>query len=88
MFNLIKVPIDSPLSYLNIGDFYEYAGQYKNGYEKGTSKIKRFYYKAFTFNGIIMEKDENSIPNPVYMELENGKIELIGFLDYNNNFYV
>lgn len=83
-----EIEITSPIDKLVIGEEFLYNGRYKNGYEEGISKIKRFYYEQFYLNDIpqLPKKDGNE--NSVWMELENGKEFLLGFLDYKNKFTV
>ena len=82
-----EIEIPSPIDSLRVGDDFSYKGQYKNGYEEGISKIKRFY-KEVPFWGGIEEKVKKNYGggHPVWMELENSKIVLLGFLQYKDKF--
>ena len=80
---LREIEIKSPLENLKIGDNFLYKGNYRNGYEEGISKIKRFYKEVSFWKGV--EKNENS-EYAVLMELENKKIILLGFIKNKSNF--
>jgi hypothetical protein len=51
---LRKIEIPSPIDTLKIGDDFSYKGQYKDGYEEGISKIKRFYKEVAFWDGVEM----------------------------------
>lgn len=73
---LKQISIDSPIPELKIGDIFNYKGRYKDGYDEGFSKIKGFYIEEFYING----EKSNSNRNSCFMELENGKLILLGFM--------
>ena len=81
-----EIDIDSPLETIKIGDEYDFSGQYIDGYEEGTSKIIRIYKESYFYNGKKTNRTRNSSPDSVFIDLENGKKDLIGFLDYKNRF--
>ncbi len=47
-----EIEIVSPIEELKVGDDFLYSGQYKDGYEEGVSKIKRFYKEVPFWDGI------------------------------------
>ena len=73
-----EIEITSPIQSLKIGDDYLFEGEYINGYEKGVSKIKRFYKETIFYDGV--EKDRMC---SIWMELQNGKMNLLGFFQHN-----
>ncbi len=75
-----QIEITSPIESLKIGDDYFYSGEYKDGYEEGISKIKSFYQDVLFYNGVEKNTDGG---NSVWMDLENNKMVLLGFLKYN-----
>lgn len=81
-----EINTESPINYLKIGKDFLYSGNYINGHEEGVSKIKRFYCERFFHNNKPKKLDKNSSPDPMFMELENSKIILLGFIDYQDNF--
>lgn len=84
-----EIEIDSPIKGYNIGNEYSYSGQYKNGHEKGISKIKRIYKEVLYWNGEESElKKDHSNNNSVWLELENGKLILMGFIHHPNVFTI
>ena len=84
---LKKIEIPSPIDTLKVGDDFTYKGQYKDGYEEGISKIKRFYKEVAFWDGVERKVNKNyGGGNPVSMELENGKLVLLGFLQYKDKF--
>jgi hypothetical protein len=76
--------IPSPIEQLKIGKEYDYSGQYVNGYEEGTSNIKWFYKEEWIWNDIV--EDDNKLL--VWMELENGKLFILGHLNKKNEFTI
>lgn len=78
-----EVEIDSPLDSLNIGDKCRYKGQYVRGYEEGSSNIKRFYKDVIFIDGIPEESEDIT---PVWVELDDGKLILLGVFDNKQNF--
>ena len=82
-----EIEITSPIENLNVGDEFSYKGQYKSGYEEGISKIKRFYKEVPFWDGVErkVRKNEGG-EHPVWMELENLKIVLLGYLEYKDKF--
>lgn len=74
--NIEEIEIDSPVSSLKTGNDFSYKGTYINGYEEGTSKIKRFYKEIFSLDKV---KEDQKDDCNYLMELENGKIFLLGF---------
>jgi hypothetical protein len=77
-----EIEIDSPIN-LKIGNNFNYKGHYKNGYEEGFSKIKRFYKEVPFWDGIERKIDKYDSGFPIWMVLENGKLVLIGYIEYN-----
>lgn len=82
-----EIEIPSPIDNLKVGDDFSYKGQYKDGYEEGISKIKRFYKEVPFWDGVEKKVKKNyGGGHPVWMELENRKIVLLGFLQYKDKF--
>ena len=83
---LREIDIPSPVKGLNIGEDFSYKGNYKGNYEEGISKIKRFYKDVPFWDGKEqkLDKDDNY---GVWMQLENDKLILLGFIGYKNKFY-
>jgi hypothetical protein len=77
-----KITVESPLKNLKIGDDFNYKGIYIHGYEEGKSKIKGFFKKVPFWDGVERKINENT-SFPILMELENDKIVLIGYIEYN-----
>jgi len=77
-----EIEIPSPIENLKVGDDFFYKGQYKNGYEEGISKIKRFYKEVPFWDGVERKVRKNEGGHPVWMELENRKIVLLGYIEY------
>ena len=84
---LREIDIPSPVKGLNIGEDFSYKGNYKGNYEEGISKIKRFYKEVPFWNGkeSKVKKNEGG-SHPIWMELENSKLVLLGFLEYKDKF--
>ena len=82
-----EIEIPSPIEGLNIGEDFFYKGISITGYEEGVSKIKRIYKEVPFWNGKERKvmKNEGG-PNGVWMELENNKLILLGFLEYKDKF--
>ena len=82
-----EIEIPSPIETLKVGDDFFYNGEYISGYQEGISKIKRFY-KEVPFWDEMERKVRKSEGggNPVWMELENRKIVLLGYLEYKDKF--
>jgi hypothetical protein len=82
-----EIEIPSPIENLKVGDDFFYNGQYKDGYEEGISKIKRFYKEVPFWDGVErkVRKNEGGV-HSVWMELENLKIVLLGYLEYKDKF--
>lgn len=82
-----EIEIPSPIENLKVGDDFFYNGQYKDGYEEGISKIKRFYKEVPFWDGVERKVRKNEGGgHPVWMELENLKIVLLGYLEYKDKF--
>jgi hypothetical protein len=79
-----EIDTESPLPEYKVGEDYHYAGEYVHGYEEGTSKIVRFYKDVTFWNGKEEPlKKDNSNFHGIWMQLENGKRILLGFLTYS-----
>ena len=82
-----EIEIPSPIDSLRVGDDFSYKGQYKDSCEECISKIKRFYKEVPFWDGIEKKvKKSYGGGYPVWMELENNKIVLLGFLQYKDKF--
>jgi len=82
-----KIEITSPIEGLNIGEDFFYKGMYITGYEEGVSKIKRIYKEVPFWNGKERKVKKNGVGgHPIWMELENSKLVLLGFLEYKDKF--
>lgn len=79
---ILEIDIPSPIEGLNIGEDFFYEGQYVNGYEEGVSKITRIYKEVVLWDG----KEFEGGTDGVWMQLENNKLVLLGFLEYKVNF--
>jgi hypothetical protein len=69
-----KIEITSPIQELKIGEYFL------------KTKIKRFYKEVPFWNGIERKMKKNEGGHPVWMELDNLKIILLGYLKYNDIF--
>ena len=80
-----EIEVESPIDSLNIGDEYFYSGTYVHGYHEGTSKIIRFYKEVIFIDGV-----DNSLTDivPYWMELENGKLILLGMVKNKGEFEI
>ena len=74
---LREIDCESPIDDIQIGTEMTYGGMYINGYESGTSPIKRIYIVQPYIDDKIELIDA---PTHIEAELENGKILLLGFL--------
>lgn len=83
-----EIEIDSPIDELKIGDDFKWSGVYHQvGFQEGISKIVRFYKEVPFWDGVEKKVKKNiGGGNPVWMELENKKLILLGFLQYKNRF--
>ena len=84
-----KIDIQSPISDLNIGDDFNYKGHYIDGYEEGFSKIVRFYKEVPFWDNVESKPEKNGSNDfPVWAELENGKLILLGYFGFENKFRI
>ncbi len=77
MVKVKEVPYVSPHKEVYVGLLMKYKGYYfRSGWEKGQSKVKRIFCEMTYHNG---EREDNDTLAPVYAELENGKLVLLGY---------
>ena len=82
-----EIEITSPIENLKVGDDFLDKGQYITGYEESISKIKRFYKEVPFWDGVERKVRKNEGGgHPVWMELDNHKIVLLGYLEYKDKF--
>ncbi|XAI97327.1 hypothetical protein [Leptolyngbya phage Lbo-JY46] len=84
-----EIDIPSPIPDLFVGKEFNYRGTYKDGYEEGFSKIKRFYKEVPFWDNVESHPTKNGSNDlSAWAELENGKLILLGFFGFKNKFRI